>query len=255
MTIILLGFIVQIGFADSVIFKSSSKGKNDQPIKLTGILTRPEGNGPFPAVVLLHGCSGLQHSKSRNELWLNRLVKWGYVVLQVDSFKPRKISAICDDAILQGRMALRRSQDAYDAKTFLAELPFVDRNRVAIMGWSHGGWAVMQAISKRIEDVDPFKAVIAFYPWCKYLVFQNAPLLILIGGLDDWTPANRCSNLLSSVSNKPPEVILKIYPEAYHGFDWEGMDQTYLSYRLLYDPIASQNAIIQVKSFLSKYLK
>jgi dienelactone hydrolase len=63
-------------------------------VSLTGILTKPEGNGPFPTIVLLHGCSGLQHSKSRSELWSNRLVNWGYVTLQIDSFGPPPIKQL-----------------------------------------------------------------------------------------------------------------------------------------------------------------
>ena len=51
------------------------------------------------------------------------------------------------------------------------------------------------------------------------------------------------------------EVDLKVYSEAYHDFDWEGMDEDYLRHRLLYDPIATQDAIIQVKNFLAKHLK
>ena len=51
------------------------------------------------------------------------------------------------------------------------------------------------------------------------------------------------------------EIILKIYPGAYHDYYWEGMDETYGGHRVLYDPVATQDAIIQVKSFLTKYLK
>jgi dienelactone hydrolase len=52
-----------------------------------------------------------------------------------------------------------------------------------------------------------------------------------------------------------PEVILKIYPGAHHGFDWEGVDKSYSGHRLLYDPIANTDAIKKVKYFLTKYLQ
>jgi dienelactone hydrolase len=56
--------------------------------------------------------------------------------------------------------------------------------------------------------------------------------------------------------NKPPnEVILKIYPGAYHCFDWKGKDEIYKDHRLVYDPIATQDAIFQVKDFLTKHVK
>jgi dienelactone hydrolase len=256
-TILLFGFIVQISFAESVKFKSTSNGKDGEPVSLTGILTKPKDKGPFPAIVLLHGCSGLQHSKSRSELWSNRLVNWGYVTLQIDSFEPRNMSNICTDMDQLHTMGFTRAQDAYDAKDFLSKLPFVNRNRIAVLGWSHGGITVLTALIKQIKPQNrenPFKAAIAFYPYCDiYLNNLNAPLLILIGESDDWTPAKNCS--ASMPPDQPePEVILKIYPGAYHDFDWEGMDEIYKGHRLLYDPIAAQDAIIQVKNFLAKYL-
>ena len=68
-------FFAQGSSAESVNFKSTSKGKDGQPIILAGILIKPQGNGPFPAVVLLHGCSGFEDGKIRSEAWSNQLVK------------------------------------------------------------------------------------------------------------------------------------------------------------------------------------
>ena len=56
-------------------------------VTLSAELTRPEGEGPFPAVVMLHGCNGLW--RPWDDLWAGRLVRWGYVAFQVDSFGPR----------------------------------------------------------------------------------------------------------------------------------------------------------------------
>jgi len=254
LVILILVIAAQLSFADSVIFKSSSTSKDGKSIALSGILTKPDGNGPFPAVVFLHGCSGLVDGKTRSEAWSNRLIDWGYVTLQVDSFEPRGMSTICDDRRLMGKMAYTRGQDAYDAKSFLAELPFVHRNRIAVMGWSHGGFAMFKVINNTDDDTDKFEAAIGIYPWCENLAFQNAPLLVLIGESDDWTPAIRCSRYLKSTEPKH-ETVLKIYSGAYHDFDWEGVNKEYLGHRLLYDPKATADAIIQVKNFLAKYLK
>ena len=255
---LILWFAVQFSFAESVTFKSTSKIEDGTPLMLTGILTKPEGNGPFPAVVLLHGCSGLEDGKVRNEAWSNRLVKWGYVTLQVDSFGPRNISNICTDDFELFAMSLIRTQDAYDAKVFLASLPFVDSNRIAVLGWSHGGWTSLNVASRQIKPQDgetTFKAAIAFYPYCETVLNNfNTPLLILIGEWDDWANAKSCSDMIQS-NPIEPEIILKIYPGAYHDFDWEGVDEVYVGHRMLYDPIATQDAIIQVKSFLTKHLK
>ena len=251
-SILLILVLVKFVSAENVSFKSSNEIINEKPLMLTGILSKPEGNGPFPGAVLLHGCGGLQYSKALIESWSNRLVKWNYVTLQVDSFEPRGLSGICADIALMRHMGGKRVFDAYDAKSFLSSLSFVDRDRIAVLGWSHGGFTVLTAIQIRAEDA--FKAAVAFYPWCEYLVHPNAPLLILIGGSDDWTPANKCSRaVVSEVTGN--EFKLKIYPGAYHCFDWEGINITKLDHILKYNENAASDAIVQVKNFLSKYLK
>jgi dienelactone hydrolase len=109
---------------------------------LTGKLTKPQGDGPFPAVVLLHGCGGIVKN---NDDWAERLTSWGYVALQVDSFGPRGQSNIYSNTML---IPLHlRVQDAYDAKSYLAGFPFVDRNRIAVMGWFTGGNITLAAVS------------------------------------------------------------------------------------------------------------
>ena len=55
-----------------------------EPTTLTGTLATPSGKGPFPAVVMLHPCSGME--SAHGKMWAARLLDWGYVVLRVDSF-------------------------------------------------------------------------------------------------------------------------------------------------------------------------
>jgi dienelactone hydrolase len=133
----------------------------------------------------------------------------------------------------------------------------VNRNQIALMGWSHGGWTVLFTIDKtlRIQNRgDPFRAAIAFYPYCSVpLRGFDSPLLILTGELDDWCPPAMCELRMPS-GTTAPEVTLKIYPEATHGFDFEGIDTTRAGHRLLYNPAASNDAVEQVKNFLTKYV-
>lgn len=258
----LLVFSVTVSFAyagDWVAFKGSTKSGDDFMLK--GILNKPEGQGPFPAVVMLHGCSGIEENKQYLDIWAQRLASWGYVSLMVDSFGPRGESNICaTDRIFLIPLHVR-AQDAYDAKSYLSELPFVNRNQIAIMGWSHGGWAALFAIDETtyidyIENRgDPFRLAIAFYPYCNIVLRNlNAPLLILIGELDDWTPAFMCQ--LNMPSGKTThEMILKVYPQAYHCFDFEGIDTSKEGHRLLYNPMAANDAVEDVKNFLTRYVK
>ena len=254
-----LVFFVAVSFAcaeEWVTFKGTSK--TGEAFTLKGILNKPQGHGPFPAVVILHGCSGIEGMKEPLDIWTQRLASWGYVSLLVDSFGPRGESDICGGDRVFLIPPNVRAQDAYDAKSYLAEIPFVNKNQIALMGWSHGGWTTLFAIDETTSIQnrgDPFRCVIAFYPYCStYLRNLNSPLSILIGELDSWCPAQMC--FLRMPSGKTThEVTLKIYPQAYHCFDSEGIDTSKEGHRLLYNPAAANDALEQVKNFLAKYVK
>ncbi|WP_245468139.1 MULTISPECIES: hypothetical protein [unclassified Mesorhizobium] len=92
---------------------------------LQGYLTQPQGRGPFPAIVLLHGCAGVLSND--RQAWPERLSSWGYVVLVVDSFSTRGIHDTCNGLLVD------RVYDAYGALEFLSKYGFVDSSRIALM--------------------------------------------------------------------------------------------------------------------------
>lgn len=248
---------VSLAYAEEwVTFNGASKSGNAFALK--GILNKPEGNGPFPAVVMLHGCSGIEGMRKFYDIWAQRLVTWNYVCLRVDSLGPRGETDICGDTRVFLIPPNVRAQDAHDAKSYLEGLPFVNRNQIALMGWSHGAWTVLFATDQTSyiqKRGDPFRCAIAFYPYCStYLRNLDSPLLILSGELDDWCPPGMCQMRMPS-GKTTHEVTLKIYPQAYHCFDFEGIDLFKEGHRLLYNPEAANDAIEQVKQFLAKYLK
>ncbi|WP_245499266.1 hypothetical protein [Mesorhizobium sp. M1A.F.Ca.ET.072.01.1.1] len=98
---------------------------------LNGYLTRPPGKGPFPAVILLHGCAGVLQNDQ--EVWPERLSSWGYVVLVVDSFSTRGVHDPCNGLLVI------RVYDVYGALDFLSKYSFVESSRIALMGFSSGG--------------------------------------------------------------------------------------------------------------------
>ena len=229
-------------------------------IELGGNLFKPEGEGPFPAVVLLHACEGII---SCNYTWADKLVEWGYVAFVIDSLGPRYKSNCCG-----GRTAcpnpLERALDAHSAKSYLRSFPFISYDNIAVMGWAHGGNAAAKSVFKSIDmtfsnqKLDPFKAAIAFYPYCKGPVDFNAPLLILVGEKDNGTPAQLCSDVVEEELKEKPkhELKLKIYKDAHHRFDCEIFDNVRKGkYIMSYDPVAASDSVLQVKEFLDKYLK
>jgi dienelactone hydrolase len=227
--------------------------------RLAGYLYRPTGRGPFPAVVMMHGCGGV---RSRQHDWAQRLRTWGYVALIVDGFGPRGKTNICYDFLgVDPRFA--RMPDAYAAKSFLVRQPFVDGGRIVLMGWSHGGATTLFAV----DDIylagirsTPFTAVIAFYPSCLALMQRvNAPLLILIGEDDDWTAASACRNMLRSTEQwerrAAANITLKVYPGAHHGFDQRQPPRQMYGHTVGGHPVAAAQAEEEVKGFLARHLR
>lgn len=245
-------------YAGSETVTFEGKTIRDKKLTLTGLLMKPKGDGPFPAVILLHGCSGMysEHAGNTYNTWASRLVSWGYVTLRVDSLGPRNKTSICNNPF--SILPFERGLDAYAGKSYMENQPYVDDKRIAVMGWSHGGWTTLYTVdNNRMNGIGtgPFNASIAFYPYCELpLIHLNAPLLILIGEEDDWTPAFMCENMKLTPA-ATDKFILKVYPNAYHGFDLKGVDIEVEGHKIKYDPAATENAIVQVKNFLLKHLQ
>ena len=178
-------------------------------------VSKPDGAGPFPAIVMLHDCSGLgPRSSGGPGRWTRLLVERGYVVLTPDSFSTRGFpDGICTDASRSRSRVnfAQRAHDAFEALGYAQRLPYVDPKRVGVMGGSHGGATTLVTMQR-----PGFRAAAALYPRCSIApqsYAPSAPLLILTGELDDWTPAAECRHLAGG------NVTLKIYPGAHHSFD------------------------------------
>jgi len=210
-------------------------------------LSKPAGDGPFPAVVILHDCSGLgPRSSGMPWRWSSELTQRGYVTLWPDSFTPRgRPKGVCAGAVPPRITHEQRAGDAHAALRYLASLPFVNARRIAVMGGSHGGSSTLAAIVDVPENAERthagFMAAIALYPACgrsygAWSVQRGkehgklitgyagafkpvAPLLILIGALDDWTPAEPCRKLAEAARAAGYPVEIKVYPDAHHSFD------------------------------------
>ena len=261
------------GFED-ISFKGTDKSSSGDLLTLTGKLYKPQGNGPFPAVILMHGCNGVAQSYIS---WAEKVTSWGYVSLVLDSFTPRGHGNICGASSPVPYDV--RVADAFDAKAHLAGLPFVNPRKLALVGYSHGGCSALACISQAnlttmfnyqggvmrggrpqltnyfTKGGGPFQAVIAFYPWCAAgLDDSESPLLILFGEKDTWLSPISCQLKLPSGKTKH-EIILKIYDGATHGFDMEGPERISAGHKIIYDPQATADATDRVRAFLKKYLQ
>lgn len=231
------------------------------PVTLGGTLATPEGVGPFPVVVLLHGCSGLNgYAQRRSDTWAGLLRARGYATYTLDSFSGRGLTDVCSGGPLNGR---ERAGDVLAAGLALADQPDIDVSRLVVMGFSHGAWTTLHALAAnepaladaRQRFADRGGAVaggIALYPPCRDTERQTfvAPLLVLIGRNDDWTPATACEALAATPRPATPPVQLVVYPNAHHDFDVPGPVRTSHGHTLAHDPEATADARQRVAAFL-----
>jgi dienelactone hydrolase len=227
-----------------------------EKIELIGHLRRPDGAGPFRAVVLLHGCAG--DWPGMDSRWGRRLANWGYVALSVESFGPRGIRSACGGGDPRDHVF-----DTYGALSFLAAQPFVVPGRIALMGVSLGGIMVLRDVERGgVERMfrRKFRAAVALYPQCSGITgTMTVPTLILIGQLDDLTFAKNCQDLASGnplgASRSGPKdenIRLTVLPGAYHAFD-DTMFPTgkrFLGHWLEYNPDATKRSVSEIRQFL-----
>ena len=218
--------------------------------EIGGALYRPDGQGPFPAVVVLHGCSGRSSDEAENA---KRFTALGYVALYVDSLRPRGIRHTCTGT----EAVVDRLMDALGALDYLAAQDFVRADRIAVVGASQGGAVVLRALA--LDAPNPktpnrFAAAVAYYPICDRADVY-APTLILIGELDDWTPAADCREMMRKRTGAGAAVRLVVYPGAHHDFDIRrlaGKPRTYFGHHLEYNEAADTAAYSEMAQFLKE---
>lgn len=259
--------------------KTAFPGTDGSGVTLDGYLAKPEGAGPFPAVVMMHGCGGLLTKSGRVQTnlaaWAGRLADWGYVALAVDGFTPRGIREICT---LKKRPISEfddRPHDAYAGLAFLRTLSYVVGDRIALAGWSNGAMAALSAVAahtqERFKPPTPgFKAAFAFYPGCIQLRRKGfrptVPTHLLVGGADDWTRPGPCLDMAAEARADGAEIAIESFPGAYHGFDHPsaavrtrkvrnpGWKEDSREIRIGSNPAAREAAIVAVRDFLSRHI-
>jgi dienelactone hydrolase len=197
-----------------------------QTTKVTvfGTLRLPAGSDRVPAIVIAHGSAGV--SVEREFWWADQLVKLGVAAFVVDSFAPRGIVQTATD---QSQLSTAANvADALAALRLLAAHPRIDPQRIGVMGFSKGGQVALYTALEPfrravIADDLRFALHIPLYPYCNdwYVAEKTdgAPLLMLLGGRDDYTPAVPCQEYAAWFRSKGAETTVIVYPNAYHDFD------------------------------------
>jgi dienelactone hydrolase len=193
-------------------------------------LYKPDGNGPFPTVIALHGCGGLAGRSEpvlpRYRDWAEQLLRAGHAVLLPDSYGSRELGPQC--RVKERHVLARRERvaDIVAARQWLMQQPWVARERISLIGWANGAsallWAVRPQLLSRTTEPD-FRSAIAFYPDCRLSSrlgwSARVPTLLLIGGNDDVSSPPACHQMVDGARGRSALARIIVYPGAYHDFD------------------------------------
>jgi dienelactone hydrolase len=241
-----------------------------RPVTRSPALYKPEGAGPFPAVVLSHTCSGLSGNMYN---WAERFTAAGYVALIIDHLGPRGRKFNCPS--YENNVSVTEfATDAFEALRFLRSQSYVDPQRVAQVGFSYGAMAGLRIASAKFArqhfgEGRHFAAVVAFYPACNgpgsedyqrnFYDDINTPLLLLLGREDDETRPASCVEQARKNAARGQPVAWKLYENATHAFDAANLAGEYVTFqraRFTYrgDAKIAEQAWQETNAFLDRNL-
>ena len=193
-------------------------------------LYKPDGDGPFPTVIALHGCGGLGSQSEpvlpRYRDWAEQLLKTGHAVLLPDSYGSRELGPQC--RVKERHVVARRERvaDIMAVRQWLMQQAWVARDRISLIGWANGASAVLWAVRPQLSwhNAEPdFRSAIAFYPDCRLSSrtgwSARVPTLLLIGAKDDVSSPPACHQMVDGAHGRSALARIVLYPGAYHDFD------------------------------------
>ena len=196
---------------------------------LKATIFRPEGAGPFPAIIGMHDCAGLMNPvgavASKYQEWAQLLVKAGFVVMFPESYASRGIGNQCTTRNRPVRGDRERVADANASRRWLEQQPDVLPDRISLLGWSNGGSSVLWAVrpQHKSDGKADFRAAVALYPGCRRLNSTawstRVPTLILVAAADDVSSPADCEHMVAGAKGRSARINIVVYPGAMHDFD------------------------------------
>src|ERR1700704_1396202 len=233
----LLSMLTSLGFLAATYAATAAPLAAAQPVEipsnggpLHAQLFKPDGAGPFPTVIALHGCGGLNGQSDQIQPryldWAERLLKAGNAVLLPDSYGSRELGPQC--RVKERRVLARRERvaDIMASRQWLSQQPWVSQDRISLIGWANGASALLWAVRPQLAShkVEPdFRAAVAFYPDCRISSglgwSARVPTLLLIGASDDVSSPSACRQMVDGARGRSALARIVVYPGAYHDFD------------------------------------
>ena len=198
--------------------------KNGTPARISGALRLPNGNERVPAVLLVHGSAGIG---ANVDAWAREFNGIGVAAFLLDCFTGRGIVQTITDRSQLGHLAM--IVDVYRALELLSKHARIDASRIAVMGFSKGGFAALYSNLKRFQQMHgpgetKFAAHIAFYAPCNtgYIgdeEVSDCPILLFHGTADNYVSIEPCRSYVERLRRIGKNVQLTEFQGAQHVFD------------------------------------
>jgi dienelactone hydrolase len=230
-------------------------------LKVGGEFKKPEGKGPFPAVIILQSCGGSSPSLYD---WADKMNGWGYATFLVKSLEARGMQT-CQQPFSRVMMYMDVASDAIGALEHLAKKPDVDPKRIAVIGFSLGAGAINSEIlpnyrNHEFSNLD-FAGAISFYQRCDrpMKALERFPVLQITASLDH-AHHTTCANYKTNwghndIAKHFDRLSVVSYEGVHHAFDdtkMYSMKSDIGGNTMLYNQKAHQDSVVRVRDFLSK---
>jgi len=225
-------------------------------------IAMPEAvEGPVPAVILLSGCGGVRQIQTDYSQVANEA---GWAAVVVDSFSARGIGRLGARATVCTALRMpgdERAADIFAALDILRADDRIDSDRIALIGWSHGGWTILDALALAEAGEAPdgalagVRGAFVIYPYCGFLshadthpLGDDIALTVLNVGRDRVVNAQACRDMVTARQAEGTPITAIEEPELTHAFDAE--DQPF-DPRMRYDADGTARTQARFTAFLS----
>jgi dienelactone hydrolase len=212
---------------------------------------KPDGPGPFPAVLQIHGCAG---ALPLQDEYARAARDAGVLAVILDSLTPRGIGydtavkLVCRGYIFRGR---ERAGDVVAGLEILRRRPDVDKSRLAVAGWSHGAWSIMDLLALDTPREKPFNltdcpedvwagvvGLELIYPYSGFPALtrergwkrNDIPADVLLVEGDTIASETDSVAALAKARAGGAKIDVEIWPGVTHGFEEEGLSNPILRY-------------------------
>ncbi len=223
------------------------------------VMMPENAEGPVPAVLMFSGCGGVISVQSEYGAAANAN---GIAAVIVDSHGARGIGSIGARLFTCTALRMRgdeRARDVIAALAHVRTLDGIDPDRLALTGWSHGGWTLLDTLSLIHDGTPPrgldalpenalggVRAVIPIYPYCGFIIRARGhdignriPVDALLAEDDVIADPRACERLFERQNEAGARIDWTLFEGQTHAFD--APDQPY-DPRVRYDSEAAERA-------------